>query len=102
MAPGTTTFAVAPTGASSTASLTRLTEADTYLSMGPLFLGNSQFLAAYPSLIAGARYVMRERFSTSSAAEASRASPKSSGHSDRSRLLVRTIEAFSYRSLMTS
>ena len=65
MAPGTTTFAVAPTGASSTASLTRLTEADTYLSMGPLFLGNSQFLAAYPSLIAGARYVMRERFSAS-------------------------------------
>jgi crotonobetaine/carnitine-CoA ligase len=46
-------------------SLTRLTDADTYLSMGPLFHGNSQFLAAYPSLIAGARYVMRERFSAS-------------------------------------
>lgn len=46
-------------------SLTRLTDADTYLSMGPLFHGNSQFLAAYPALIAGARYVMRERFSAS-------------------------------------
>lgn len=46
-------------------SLTRLTEHDTYLSMGPLFHGNSQFLAAYPALIAGARYVMRERFSAS-------------------------------------
>lgn len=51
--------------ADETVSLTRLTEADTYLSMGPLFHGNSQFLAAYPSLIAGARYVMRERFSAS-------------------------------------
>lgn len=46
-------------------SLTRLTDDDTYLSMGPLFHGNSQFLAAYPALIAGARYVMRERFSAS-------------------------------------
>ena len=51
--------------ADETVSLTRLTEDDTYLSMGPLFHGNSQFLAAYPSLIAGARYVMRERFSAS-------------------------------------
>ncbi|CAN5637228.1 hypothetical protein BH10ACT3_BH10ACT3_10060 [soil metagenome] len=51
--------------ADETVSLTRLTEADTYLSMGPLFHGNSQFLAAYPALIAGARYVMRERFSAS-------------------------------------
>ncbi|WP_419926172.1 AMP-binding protein [Candidatus Poriferisocius sp.] len=46
-------------------SLTRLTEADTYLSVGPLFHGNSQFLAAYPALIAGARYVMHQRFSAS-------------------------------------
>ena len=46
-------------------SLTRLTEADTYMSVGPLFHGNSQFLAAYPALIAGARYVMHERFSAS-------------------------------------
>lgn len=51
--------------ADETVSLTRLTDADTYLSMGPLFHGNSQFLAAYPALIAGARYVMRERFSAS-------------------------------------
>ena len=55
--------------ADETVSLTRLTEDDTYLSMGPLFHGNSQFLAAYPSLIAGARYVMRERFSASRWAE---------------------------------
>ena len=46
-------------------SLTRLTEADTYMSVGPLFHGNSQFLAAYPALIAGSRYVMHERFSAS-------------------------------------
>ena len=45
--------------------LTRLTEHDTYLSVGPLFHGNSHFLAAYPSLLVGARYVMRERFSAS-------------------------------------
>ena len=46
-------------------SLTRLTDADTYMSVGPLFHGNSQFLAAYPALIAGARYVLHERFSAS-------------------------------------
>ena len=46
-------------------SLTRLTDDDVYLSTGPLFHGNSHFLAAYPALIAGARYVMRERFSAS-------------------------------------
>ena len=46
-------------------SLTRLTETDTYMSVGPLFHGNSQFLAAYPALIAGCRYVMHERFSAS-------------------------------------
>ena len=51
--------------ADETVSLTRLTDQDTYLSMGPLFHGNSQFLAAYPALIAGSRYVMRERFSAS-------------------------------------
>lgn len=44
-------------------SLTQLTEDDTYMSVGPLFHGNSQFLAAYPALIAGCRYVMHERFS---------------------------------------
>ena len=46
-------------------SLTRLTDVDTYMSVGPLFHGNSQFLAAYPALIAGSRYVMHERFSAS-------------------------------------
>jgi crotonobetaine/carnitine-CoA ligase len=46
-------------------SLTRLTDADTYMSVGPLFHGNAQFLAAYPALLAGARFVLRERFSAS-------------------------------------
>jgi crotonobetaine/carnitine-CoA ligase len=46
-------------------SLTRLTDRDTYLSVGPLFHGNAQFLAAYPALLAGARFVLRERFSAS-------------------------------------
>jgi carnitine-CoA ligase len=46
-------------------SLTRLTDSDTYLVMGPLFHGNAQFLAAYPALIAGARFVLHERFSAS-------------------------------------
>ncbi len=46
-------------------SLTRLTGADVYMSAGPLFHGNSHFLAAYPALIAGARYVLQERFSAS-------------------------------------
>ena len=44
-------------------SLTRLTDEDTYLVMGPLFHGNAQFLAAYPALIAGARFVLHTRFS---------------------------------------
>lgn len=51
--------------ADETVSLTRLTDDDVYLSVGPLFHGNSQFLAAYPALIAGARYVLHERFSAS-------------------------------------
>ena len=51
--------------ADETVSLTRLTSSDTYMSCGPLFHGNSQFLAAYPALIAGAQYVLQERFSAS-------------------------------------
>ena len=51
--------------ADETVSLTRLTENDVYMSCGPLFHGNSQFLAAYPALIAGSRYVLQERFSAS-------------------------------------
>lgn len=46
-------------------SLTRLTDDDVYLSVGPLFHGNAQFLAAYPALVAGARFVLHERFSAS-------------------------------------
>ena len=51
--------------ADETVSLTRLTSLDTYMSCGPLFHGNSQFLAAYPALIAGSKYVLQERFSAS-------------------------------------
>jgi crotonobetaine/carnitine-CoA ligase len=46
-------------------SLTRLTAADTYMTVTPLFHGNAQFMAAYPALIAGARLVVRPRFSAS-------------------------------------
>ena len=46
-------------------SLTRLSDTDVYMSAGPLFHGNSHFLAAQPALIAGARYVLQERFSAS-------------------------------------
>jgi crotonobetaine/carnitine-CoA ligase len=49
--------------ADQTVSLTRLTEADIYMSVGPLFHGNAQFVAAYPAMLAGARFVLRERFS---------------------------------------
>ena len=46
-------------------SLTRLTDADAYFSTGPLFHGNAHFLAAYPALVAGARYVLGDRFTGS-------------------------------------
>lgn len=45
------------------ASLTKLTERDVYMSVGPLFHGNAQFLAAHPALIAGAEFVLQKRFS---------------------------------------
>lgn len=46
-------------------SLTRLTDADTYMVTTPLSHGNAQFLAAYPALIAGARFVLHSHFSAS-------------------------------------
>jgi crotonobetaine/carnitine-CoA ligase len=46
-------------------SLVRLTESDVHMSVGPLFHGNAQFLAALPDLIAGARFVLREKYSAS-------------------------------------
>jgi crotonobetaine/carnitine-CoA ligase len=46
-------------------SITRLTDQDAYMSVGPLFHGNAQFLAAYPALIKGARFVLQAKFSTS-------------------------------------
>jgi len=45
--------------------LVRLTDQDVHMSVGPLFHGNAQFLAASPDLIAGARYVLREKYSAS-------------------------------------
>jgi crotonobetaine/carnitine-CoA ligase len=47
------------------ASLVRLTADDVYLSVGPLFHGNAQFLAAYPALIKGATFVLHAKFSAS-------------------------------------
>ena len=46
-------------------SLTRLTDRDCYMSVGPLFHGNAQFLAAYPALLAGAKFVLHKKFSAS-------------------------------------
>jgi carnitine-CoA ligase len=46
-------------------SFTRLTARDTYLTTTPLFHGNAQFMAAFPALIAGARLVVRPKFSAS-------------------------------------
>ena len=46
-------------------SLTRLSSADTYMTVTPLFHGNAQFMAAYPALVAGASLVIRSKFSAS-------------------------------------
>lgn len=46
-------------------SMTRLTGDDAWLTVTPLFHGNAQFMAAYPALVAGARVVVRSRFSAS-------------------------------------
>lgn len=46
-------------------SLVRLTPEDAWMSVTPLFHGNAQFMAAYPTLVAGARFVTRRRFSAS-------------------------------------
>ena len=45
--------------------LVRLTDADVYMGVGPLFHGNTTFLALLPSLVAGARFVLHEKFSAS-------------------------------------
>nr|WP_243732162.1 AMP-binding protein [Nocardioides ochotonae] len=46
-------------------SLVRLTAGDAWMTVTPLFHGNAQFMAAYPTLVAGARCVIRSRFSAS-------------------------------------
>lgn len=46
-------------------SLVRLTPEDAWMTVTPLFHGNAQFMAAYPTLVAGARCVIRSRFSAS-------------------------------------
>jgi crotonobetaine/carnitine-CoA ligase len=45
--------------------LTKLTPADTYLTVTPLFHGNAQFMAAYPVILAGGKAVVRPKFSAS-------------------------------------
>jgi crotonobetaine/carnitine-CoA ligase len=45
--------------------MVRLTGEDTYVTGFPLFHGNAQFCTVYPSLIAGARCVLYEKFSAS-------------------------------------
>lgn len=45
--------------------LTQLTAADTYMVTTPLFHGNAQWLAAYPALVAGGRFVLYRKFSAS-------------------------------------
>jgi crotonobetaine/carnitine-CoA ligase len=44
-------------------SLTRLTPEDAWMAVTPLFYGNAQLMAAYPTLVAGARFVLRSGFS---------------------------------------
>jgi len=46
-------------------SLVRLTPDDAWMALTPLFHGNAQFMAAYPTMVAGARFVVRSRFSAS-------------------------------------
>jgi crotonobetaine/carnitine-CoA ligase len=46
-------------------SMNRLTADDVYLITTPLFHGNAQWLGAYPALVAGARFVLRRKFSAS-------------------------------------
>ncbi|WP_181311734.1 AMP-binding protein [Nocardioides campestrisoli] len=46
-------------------SLVRLTPDDAWMTVTPLFHGNAQFMAAYPTLVAGARCVIRSKFSAS-------------------------------------
>ncbi|MDP3969872.1 MAG: AMP-binding protein [Nocardioides sp.] len=46
-------------------SLVRLGPDDAWMATTPLFHGNAQFMAAYPTLVAGARFVVRSRFSAS-------------------------------------
>ncbi|MEO3860015.1 AMP-binding protein [Acrocarpospora sp. B8E8] len=44
-------------------SLTRLTPQDAWMAVTPFFYGNAQLMAAYPTLVAGARFVLRSGFS---------------------------------------
>lgn len=46
-------------------SMTRLSDTDVYMGVGPLFHGNTAFLAAIPALVAGARFALYDRFSAS-------------------------------------
>ena len=62
---------------------TRLTDADTYMSVGPLFHGNAQFLAALPGAdrrraVRAARALQRHQLDRAGCATAARRSPTSS------------------------
>lgn len=46
-------------------SLVRLVPEDVWMAVTPLFHGNAQFMAAYPTMVAGARFVVRSKFSAS-------------------------------------
>jgi carnitine-CoA ligase len=45
--------------------MTRFGPDDVYMSVGPLFHGNAQFLATYPALLAGGEVVLQTKFSAS-------------------------------------
>ena len=49
--------------------LTRLTDADVFMTGNPLFHGNAQFLTTYPALIAGASMFLYPKFSPSKFSE---------------------------------
>lgn len=51
--------------ADETRALTRCTSDDAWMTVTPLFHGNAQFMAAYPAMVAGARIVVRSKFSAS-------------------------------------
>lgn len=54
--------------------ITGLTDGDTYMNAAPMFHGNTPFMALMPSLIAGSRFVLYDKFSPGSWVERARSS----------------------------